>query len=80
MLAAAAPGDCSGPLIRALAAAGAPVDTANPDGDTALMLAARAGALGACRALVEMGADLLHRNLKNRTPASLLKLEPQVGF
>ena len=47
-------------------------------GDTALHVAATSGNLEACRVLVELGADSLKRNKRNRTPASQLKLDPEV--
>eukprot|EP00878_Enallax_costatus_P044984 GHUV01053803.1.p1 GENE.GHUV01053803.1~~GHUV01053803.1.p1 ORF type:complete len:376 (+),score=151.19 GHUV01053803.1:162-1289(+) len=61
-------------LVAALLAVGVPGNATNKDGDTALHIAARAGHLGACRALVEGGVDVTWRNGKNRTPANQLKL------
>lgn len=77
MLAAAEPGDANGPLCAALCGGEAliPVDAANSEGDTALFLAARAGNVAVCRALIEeCGADPLHRNARNRTAATQLRL------
>jgi ankyrin repeat protein len=79
MLAAAAPGDTTAALCVALAAAGIGVNATNKDGDSALFLAARAGNLAVCRALVEKGgADALLRNNRNRTAGSQLKLPADV--
>ncbi|GFR51207.1 hypothetical protein Agub_g13556, partial [Astrephomene gubernaculifera] len=49
-------------------------NAANAEGDTPLHVAARAGHVEVCRALVAGGADVLKRNNKNRTPRSQLKL------
>ena len=55
------------------------VNFADPNtGDTALHVAASAGNLEACRIIVELGADPLKRNKRNRTPAAQLKLEVEV--
>lgn len=44
------------------------------EGLTPLHVAARAGSVGACRALVEGGADPTKRNAKNRTPGNQPKI------
>eukprot|EP00775_Hariotina_reticulata_P012339 gene12339-12472_t len=61
-------------LVTALLAIGVPADATNKDGDTALHIAARAGHVGACRALVAGGAHVTWRNNKNRIPGNQLKL------
>eukprot|EP00879_Flechtneria_rotunda_P006099 GHRR01006412.1.p1 GENE.GHRR01006412.1~~GHRR01006412.1.p1 ORF type:complete len:608 (+),score=207.09 GHRR01006412.1:162-1985(+) len=64
-------------LVAALLSVGVPANAVNNDGDTALHLAARAGHIGVCRALVEGGADVFRRNNKSRTPGTQLKLSQQ---
>lgn len=75
-LAAAEPGDANGPLCAALCSvARMDPNAADAAGDTALFVAARAGNASVCRALVEQcGADVLHRNARNRTAGGQAKL------
>jgi len=79
MLAAAAPGDSTAALCSALVQAGINVEAVDKDaGDSALFLAARAGNLEVCKALIKAGADVLRRNNRNRTAGSQLKLQDGV--
>lgn len=52
----------------------------NKAGDTALHIAALKGHVGACRGLVDGGADPLRRNAKNRRPREqVLRAENDAG-
>jgi hypothetical protein len=55
-------------ICRTLLAAGAPVDEAGYDGNTALIMASVNGCVEACRALIEHGADVNIRNTSGYTP------------
>lgn len=59
---------------------GLPVDAQDPDGNTALMLAAYHGRLHTVSALIEMGADLDLTNSRDQTPiaGAIFKGEDQV--
>mmetsp|Transcript_37318 Transcript_37318/g.105300 ORF Transcript_37318/g.105300 Transcript_37318/m.105300 type:complete len:98 (+) Transcript_37318:1-294(+) len=46
--------------------------------DTPLHLAAKAGHVEMCKLLFELGANVFHRNSKNRTPRSQIKLAQDV--
>ncbi|GIL76631.1 hypothetical protein Vretimale_8833 [Volvox reticuliferus] len=61
-------------VVTAMMSLGLNPNTANKEGDIPLHVAARAGHVEVCRALVDGGADVLKRNNKNRTPRSQLKL------
>lgn len=54
--------------VAAYVDAGAPVDMANENGDTMLMLAAYNGHAGTVRALLERGADANRPNDRGQTP------------
>ena len=43
------------------------IDAKNPDGDTALILATRAGKVGLCRFLLSEGSNIDHQNRKGQT-------------
>lgn len=52
------------PVVKLLLAKGAAVDEVNPDGDTALILAVRAGNVEVIQALINAGADPTASNFK----------------
>ncbi|MGE5625823.1 MAG: ankyrin repeat domain-containing protein [Bacillota bacterium] len=58
---------CSAAGTRAMVASGVPVDGINHDGDTPFMIAVRKGREPIARVLVELGADVNHRNRMQRT-------------
>lgn len=59
---------------------GLPLDVQDPDGNTALMLAAYRGHVGTVRALIERGADVDRRNSRDQNPiaGALFKGEDEV--
>ncbi|KXZ46400.1 hypothetical protein GPECTOR_44g75 [Gonium pectorale] len=69
-----AEGGASYDVVAAFLSMGLNPNTSNKEGDTALHVAARAGHVEVCKALVDAGADVLKRNNKNRTPRSQVKL------
>ena len=64
--------------IQAVLDAGTDVNSTDEEGDTALHIAARAGALLVCDLLLNAGADVLVRNKKNKTPAGQGRLSDAV--
>lgn len=68
---------CSFPILpRAaeLVKKGLDPNKANKSGDTPLHVAAKAGNVAVCSALVDCGSDPLARNNKNRTPRGQIKV------
>ncbi len=59
---------------------GLPLDVQDPDGNTALMIAAYRGHVGTVRALIERGADIDRRNSRDQSPiaGALFKGEDEV--
>lgn len=59
---------------------GLPLDVQDPDGNTALMLAAYRGHVDTVRALIERGADVDRRNNRDQSPiaGALFKGEDEV--
>ena len=55
-------------IVEELRAAGVPVDTPNPEGDTLLHVASRNGASTTVRALLTVGASVNTRNHAGQTP------------
>lgn len=58
---------CSVAGTRAMVASGVPVDSLNHDGDTPFLLSVRKNREAIARVLVELGADVNHRNRARRT-------------
>jgi len=57
---------CSPAGTRAMVASGVPADGGNHDGDTPFMIAVRKGREQIARVLIELGADVNHRNRLGR--------------
>ena len=54
------------------------MNTPDPDGETPLHLAAKAGHLDLCKLLIGHGANALSRNKRNRTPGMQPRLDDEV--
>lgn len=69
----------TGPLIEFLDH-GLPIDAQDPEGNTALMLAAYHGRPATVRALIERGADVDLRNARDQSPiaGALFKGEDEI--
>lgn len=76
-LAAAAMGDTD--AVRAGLAGGLKADTADAYGNTALMMAAARGQRDVCKALVDAGADVAHKNKYGLGPRNWADWAENVG-
>mmetsp|Transcript_39473 Transcript_39473/g.70756 ORF Transcript_39473/g.70756 Transcript_39473/m.70756 type:complete len:248 (-) Transcript_39473:151-894(-) len=65
-------------LVRGIVEGGVSVNKENKTQDTPLHLAAKGGHVEMCKLLFELGANVFHRNSKNRTPRSQIKISQEV--